>query len=89
MNLYDKFIETHNDKNQKILWKMNSIIKLMNITEGNEEGEFCENALRMIMILFKDYIFSPYELNSNDFDTNKCHGKEMITPILKQEFDIF
>lgn len=57
MNLYDDFIKTNNFKNDKILWKMNSIIKLMQLTEGSEEGEFCESGLRMIMVLFNSYQF--------------------------------
>lgn len=89
MNLYDDFIETRNQENRKFLWKMNSIVRLMNLTKGNEEGEFCENALRMIMVLFNTYIFSPYELSSHDFNITSNQEKEEINPILKQEFDIF
>jgi hypothetical protein len=89
MNLYDEFIETRDQENEKILWKTNSIIKLMKFTEGNEEGEFCENALRMIMVLFKHFSFSPYELSSYNFDNKSNQDKDIITPILKQEFNIF
>ncbi|MFX0060439.1 MAG: hypothetical protein ACFE8J_19245, partial [Candidatus Heimdallarchaeota archaeon] len=89
INIYDDFVETHNNEKDKFLWKMNSIIELMKVTEGNEEGEFCENGLRMIMILFKDFIFSPLELKKSAFENTLNQGKEIIIPILKRELDIY
>ena len=32
MNLYDDFIKTKNDENDKILWKMYKILDLMKVT---------------------------------------------------------
>jgi hypothetical protein len=89
MNLYDDFIKTRDKEKEKILWKARSIIKLMKFTKGNEEGDFCENALRMIMLLFKNYIFTPYELNSYELEINSNQEREIIIPILKNEFENF
>lgn len=86
MNLYDGFIKTNNFKNEKILWKMNSIIKLMKLTEGSEKGEFCESGLRMIMTLFKSYKFDSCDIESKDFDHSSIQQKEIVIPILREEF---
>ncbi len=86
MNLYDDFIKTNNFKNDKILWKMNSIIKLMQLTEGSEEGEFCESGLRMIMVLFNSYQFDSCDIKSKDFDNSSIHQKEIVVQILREEF---
>ncbi len=86
MNLYDGFIKTNNFKNEKILWKMNSIIKLMKLTEGSENGEFCESGLRMIMILFKSYQFDSCDIKSKVFDNSSIPQKEIVMPILREEF---
>ena len=53
VNIYDDFIGTRNDENDKILWKMNKIIDLMKITDGKDTNGFMENSLRMVMLLFK------------------------------------
>ncbi|MFX1268668.1 MAG: hypothetical protein ACFFAK_11970 [Promethearchaeota archaeon] len=86
MNLYDDFIKTNNINNEKILWKMNSIIKLMKLTEGNEKGEFCESGLRMIMTLFNSYQFDSYDIESEDFDSSSIQQKKILVPILREEF---
>jgi len=86
MNLYDTFIKTNNNKNEKILWKMNSIIELMKLTEGSEEGEFCEIGLRMIMVLFKSYQFDSCDIKSTYFDNSSIQQKEIVVPILREEF---
>jgi len=89
INLFDDFVETHDKENEKILWKTGSIIKLMKFTKSNEEGDFCENALRMIMLLFKNYIFTPYELNSYELEITSNQEREIALPILKNEFESY
>jgi hypothetical protein len=86
MNLYDAFIKTNNIENDKILWKLNSIIKLMNLTEGSEEGEICESGLRLIMALFKSYQFDSCDIKSKYFDNSSIQQKELVIPILRKEF---
>ncbi|MFX0025189.1 MAG: hypothetical protein ACFE8M_02150 [Candidatus Hermodarchaeota archaeon] len=86
MNLYDSFIKTNNVENDKIIWKMNSIIKLMKLTEGSDEGEFCETGLRMIMSLFRSYQFDSCDIKSKDFDNSLIQQKEIVIPILREEF---
>ena len=55
MNLYEDFIETGNDENDKILWKTYKIIDLMKISNITDTSGFMENGLRMIMLLFKHF----------------------------------
>jgi len=86
MNLYDSFINTNNIENEKILWKMNSIIKLMKHSEGSEEGEFCESGLRMIVVLFKNYQFDFCDTKSKYFDNSSIQQREIVLPILRDEF---
>lgn len=86
INLYDNFIKTNNIENDKILWKLNSIIKLMKLTEGTEEEEFCESGLRMIMSFFKSYQFDSCDVQSKYFDNSSTQQKEIILPILREEF---
>jgi len=61
ISLFDEFMINSADPEKKIMWKLNSIIRLMNMTE-NYESDFCENALRMIMILFNEFEFESWEL---------------------------
>ena len=66
ISLFDDYMNNSSDPEKKIMWKLNSIIRLMDITK-DYEGDFCENALRMIMILFNEFEFEPWELiNSNE-----------------------
>ena len=86
INLYDGFIKTNNIENDKTLWKMNSIIKLMKLTEGSDKEEFCESGLRVIMALFKNYQFDSSDIKSKDFDSSSIQEKEILIPILRDEF---
>lgn len=61
MSLFDEYMINSTDPEKKIMWKLNSIIRLMNMTK-NYESDFCENALRMIMILFNEFEFETWEL---------------------------
>ena len=58
----------------------------MKLTEGSEEGEFCESGLRMIMVLFKSYKFDSCDIESKDFDNSSIYQKEIVVPILREEF---
>ncbi|MFW9947630.1 MAG: hypothetical protein ACFFDX_12470 [Candidatus Odinarchaeota archaeon] len=86
MNLYDGFIKTNNIENDKILWKMNSIIKLMKLTEERDTEEFCESGLRMIMAFFKSYQFDSCDIKSKDFDNSSIYQKKILMSILREEF---
>jgi len=63
ISLYDEYMINSTDPEKKIMWKLNSIIRLMNMTESYE-SDFCENALRMIMMLFNEFEFEPWELDT-------------------------
>ena len=85
-NIFDDFLLAKNDENQKIMWKMRTIIDLMKITDGQGESDFMENALRMIMLLFNHYIITPCELERNYFVNAPFDEKEELITVLKEEF---
>lgn len=86
IHLYDDFIKINNDENQKILWKTRSIIELMKLTEGNEQGEFCENGLRIIMALFNHYTVYPFDVENEYFNITSLKEHAQLISILKREF---
>ena len=86
MNIFDDFLLAKNDENQKIMWKMRTIIEIMKITDGQEDNRFMENALRMIMLLFNHYIITPCELERNYFVNAPFDEKEELRTVLKKEF---
>jgi len=86
MNIFNDFLIAENDENQKVLWKMRTIIDLMKITDEQDDNGFMENALRMIMLLFNHYIMTPCELERNYFINAPFDEKEELITILKEEF---
>ena len=86
MNIFDDFLLAKNDENQKIMWKMHTIIDLMKITSGKDDNGFMENALRMIMLIFNQYNMSSCEIESNYFVNSTFDEKEEIITLLKEEF---
>lgn len=86
MNLYDDFIKTRDDENEKILWKMYKILDLMKISDEKDPNGFMENGLRMIMLLFNRFELNPCDLNSFDLNEISPDKKEELHFILKTEF---
>ena len=86
MNIFNDFLLAQNDENQKIMWKMRTIIDLMKITENQDDNGFMENALRMIMLLFNNYNMTPCELERNYFVNAPFDEKEELITVLKEEF---
>jgi hypothetical protein len=86
MDIFDDFLLSKNDENQKIMWKMRTIIDLMKITDGQDDDGLMENALRMIMLLFNHYNIAPCELERNYFINASFDEKEELITILKEEF---
>ncbi|GAG95252.1 unnamed protein product [marine sediment metagenome] len=85
-NLYDDFVETRNDENDKILWKTYKIIDLMKISDDKYTSGFMENGLRMIMFLFKHFKMCSSDLCSNDLFDAPYNEKEDLKLILHKEF---
>ena len=86
MNIFDDFLLAKNDENQKIMWKMSTIIDLMKVTDAQDDNAFMENALRMIMLLFNHYNMTPCELERNYFVDAQFDEKEELITVLKEEF---
>ncbi|MBY9008356.1 MAG: hypothetical protein KGD74_00660 [Candidatus Lokiarchaeota archaeon] len=86
MNLYNDFLETRNDENDKILWKMYKIIDLMNATNEKDPSGFMENGLRMIMLLFNHFKMDSCDLCSNDLFNAPFNEKEEVMLVLHKEF---
>ncbi len=86
MDLYDDFIGTGNDENNRILWKTHKIIDLMKITNEKDTNGFVENSLRMIMLLFKHFKISSCDLCSFDLFDTPFNEKEELMIILHKEF---
>ena len=86
LNIYDDFVETRDDENDKILWKMYNILKLMKLTNANDPNGFMENGLRMIMLLYKNFRMNSCDLYSFDLSETAPNEKEYLQSILKTEF---
>ncbi|MFW9772164.1 MAG: hypothetical protein ACFFFB_03265 [Candidatus Heimdallarchaeota archaeon] len=86
LSLYDNFLKTIGIDKKKILWKSNSIVKLMELVDKTNNNQFCENGLRLIMTLFKDYQFDSCDIESSDFNLCSNLERESIMPILIKEF---
>ena len=86
LSLYDSFLKTYGIDNQKILWKLNAIVKLMEVSNSREDDLFCENGLRLIMTLFKDFQFDSCDIKSSDFESSSIPEREILIPILIEEF---
>ncbi|MHA1104266.1 MAG: hypothetical protein ACTSPN_00835 [Promethearchaeota archaeon] len=84
MSLFDDYKINSNDPEKKIMWKLNSIIRLMNMTD-NYESDFCENALRMIMVLFNEFEFEPWELDKGKPTDIPENDKTLFNQILFDE----
>ena len=86
MNLYDDYIETRNDENERFLWKTRKIIDLMKFTTEKDANGFMENGLRMIMLLFKHFKMDSCDLRSHDIFDTPFNEKEELILILQAEF---
>ncbi len=85
-NLYDDFLDTRNEENDKILWKMYEIIDLMKVTDEKDDSGFMENGLRMIMLLFNRFKMDSCDLCSFDLIETPFNEKEELMLILQKEF---
>jgi len=86
MNLYEDFIKTRNDENDKILWKMHKILDLMKVADEKDQNGFMENGLRMIMLLFNNFNINSCDISSSDLIETSSDKKEELIYILKKEF---
>ena len=84
ISLFDDYMNNSNDPEKKIMWKLNSIIRLMNMTD-NYESDFCENALRMIMVLFNEVEFELWELDNGKPMDIPENDKNLFNQILFDE----
>ena len=70
INVFDEFLSTRNDPEKKLMWKLKSIINLMQKTKDLDD-EFCENGLRLILNLFDNYEIEPWEVIVNEEENDK------------------
>lgn len=70
INVFDDFLHTRNDPEKKLMWKLKSIINLMQKTK-DLDADFCENGLRMILNLFDNYEIEPWEVIVNEEENDK------------------
>ena len=84
ISLFDDYMNNSTDPEKKIMWKLNSIIRLMNMTD-NYESDFCENALRMIMVLFNEVEFELWELDNGKPMDIPENDKNLFNQILFDE----
>jgi hypothetical protein len=86
LSLYDSFLKTYGIDERKILWKLNAIVKLMEVSNSKKDNVLCENGLRLIMTLFKDFQFDSCDIRSSDFESSSIPEQEFLIPILIEEF---
>ena len=84
-DIFNEFLKTQNDENEKALWKMKTILNLMKLTKSNDQRDLCENGLRLIMILYNNYTVYPFEISSCPNDSSLSNSSEFVS-ILKSEF---
>jgi hypothetical protein len=77
-------MQNYADPEKKIMWKLNSIIRLMNMID-DYESDFCENALRMILVLFNEIEFESWELELDDSMDISESDKNSFVQILFDE----
>lgn len=85
-SIYEGFLKTKNDQTHKFMWKLNSITKTMKFSNDQSDDGFCENALRMIMSLFHNYIIDDSEVEETVNNESLFNDKDVILPILIEEF---
>ena len=84
ISLFDEYMNNSTDPEKKIMWKLNLIIRLMNMTD-NYESDFCENALRMIIVLFNEVEFESWELDNGKPMDIPENDKNLFNQILFDE----
>lgn len=84
--IYEGFLKTQNDQTQKFIWKLNAITNTMKISDDQSDNGFCENALRMIMTLFRNYVIDDSEIEDTYLKEPEFDDKQFILPILIEEF---
>ena len=84
--IYEGFLKTRNDQTQKFIWKLNAITKTMKFSDDQGDSGFCENALMMIMNLFRNYIIDESEIEETSLKEQNFDDREVILPILIEEF---
>jgi hypothetical protein len=83
--IFNGFLKTQNDENEKALWKMKTILNLMKLTKSNDQRDLCENGLRMIMILYNNYTIYPFEIRSSCTSAPSLSDSSELVSILKSE----
>ena len=86
INLFDDFVKTQDNEIDKILWKTHKIVDLMNFADEKDMTGFMENALRMIMLLYRNFRLNSCDLSSIDLNETSPDKKKELQVILKTEF---
>jgi hypothetical protein len=78
-----------NDNGEKLLLMIcKKIIEVMSLLEENEDEQFVQNALIIIIALLKDYIPDFPKKKGKNVETMSEQDRETINNILKQEISI-
>ena len=88
--IFKEFLRLDNQHYENILWKANSIIKLMLLSDTFEDKTMVEEGLKIIIILcrFKECgePLDSYEIESNPINKLAKTEKNLLRSILKAEF---
>jgi hypothetical protein len=88
--IFEEFLHLDNQRYENEIWKSNSIIKLMFISDEFEDQTMVAEGLKIIINLcrFKECgeLFDPYELESRPIDEIAETEKNLLRSILKAEF---
>ena len=85
IDIFNEFLKTQNNENEKALWKMKTILNLMRLTKNSDQRELCENGLRMIIILYNNYTVYPFEINPSCLSDPSLPNSSEFVSILKSE----
>ncbi|MFO7796835.1 MAG: hypothetical protein ACQERB_15295 [Promethearchaeati archaeon] len=85
---FTKIIEKYSDINQdpiKIeLLKSNAIRELMEVHSNKGKQDFIQNAMPIILSLFREECVDPFDACSKDIEKLSSNEKQKVTKILKE-----
>ena len=88
--IFEDFVGLDNNFQENLLWKSNSIIKLMQVSDRTEDKKIIEEGLKIIIKLCQSkecgYLLDSYEIESFPINMLLEPERGMFDSILQSEF---
>lgn len=82
--IIEKYSDINHDPVKTELLKSNAIRELMEIHSNNGKHSFIQNAMPILLSLFKEECVDPFDACSKDVEKLNSEEKEKLRTILKQ-----